>query len=237
MTQKTKRIHLLTRRGAMRAAAGGGRRCRAACPPPAAPPPAAAADERADSAENVRLVGYNDLQGRQSLQSTTRVGRGERKLGVRRPSRELPGDEAPDEPHYGQAELNGTSIIDVTIRPSRRPCGTFRESHREPPPRVGRLRLQVRLGPRLSGSQLGASPGERTDLRFQIFDITDRATDPRRSSWSRRSPARRRTRAVPAAAGSSSSARTKVSGRMNRATTTRPPESPASAIPSSTSAI
>src|SRR5688500_12197531 len=47
----------------------------AACSPAAAPPPAQAAadaDPRSDGAENVRLVGYQDLQGRQSLEVNTR---------------------------------------------------------------------------------------------------------------------------------------------------------------------
>ena len=43
----------------------------AACSPAAAPA-AEQADPMSDGAENVRLVGYNDLQGRQSLQLTTR---------------------------------------------------------------------------------------------------------------------------------------------------------------------
>ena len=35
-------------------------------------PAAAAADPRSDGARNVRLVGYNDLQGRESLVVTTK---------------------------------------------------------------------------------------------------------------------------------------------------------------------
>src|SRR5688500_13763774 len=48
-----------------------GMSCRTAPAEPAAEQ-TAAADERAESAENVRLVGYNDLQGRQSLQLIAR---------------------------------------------------------------------------------------------------------------------------------------------------------------------
>ncbi len=71
------------------------------------------ADERAESAQNVRLVGYNDLQGRESLRRDDAVRPGERKLGVRGPSRELLGQKPKMNPITGQEEWNGTSILNV----------------------------------------------------------------------------------------------------------------------------
>ena len=76
----------------------------------------AAADPMSDGAENVRLVGYNDLQGRQSLQLTTRsdAANGNWAYVGHQPN-DRPNSEEPQmNPITGQAEINGTSIIDIT---------------------------------------------------------------------------------------------------------------------------
>ena len=73
-------------------------------------------DPLSDGAENVRLVGYHDLQGRQSLQLTTRsdAANGNWAYVGHQPN-DRPGD---DEPQMnavtGEAEINGTSLLDIT---------------------------------------------------------------------------------------------------------------------------
>jgi hypothetical protein len=97
-----------------------------ACAEQAAPPSGqqAAADPMSDGAENVRLVGYNDLQGRQSLQLTTRSDAANGNwvyVGHSPNNRSAPTAQeegAPDEPQMnpitGAMEYNGTSLIDIT---------------------------------------------------------------------------------------------------------------------------
>ena len=73
------------------------------------------------------------------------------------------------------------------------------------------------------------------DLKYQIFDITSRATDPSKIALVSEITERRRTRAVPAAAAPSSCARTKAGGRRTPATSTPHRANPASATSSSRS--
>jgi hypothetical protein len=100
--------------------------CLAACAEQAAQPAAQqpAADPMSDGAQNVRLVGYNDLQGRQSLQVTTRsdaangnwvyVGHSPNNRSAPSAQEEGGPDEPQMNPITGQMEYNGTSIIDIT---------------------------------------------------------------------------------------------------------------------------
>ena len=100
----------------------------AACSPTAAPPPAqaaAAVDPRSDGAENVRLVGFQDLQGRQSLEVKTKsnaangnwayVGHSPNDRSHPQASDEGQVDDEPIlNPITGKMEWNGTSIIEIS---------------------------------------------------------------------------------------------------------------------------
>lgn len=77
-----------------------------------------------DGAQNVRLVGYNDLQGHQSLQVTTRsdaangnwvyVGHSPNNRSAPTAQEERGPDEPQVNPITGAMEYNGTSLIDIT---------------------------------------------------------------------------------------------------------------------------
>ncbi|HWN86953.1 MAG TPA: hypothetical protein VNN99_17430, partial [Vicinamibacterales bacterium] len=95
-----------------------------ACAAPAQPPPAAtASDPRSDGDLNVRLVGYHDLQGRQSLVVTTRsdaangnwvyVGHTPNDRSDPQASDDGQGNDQPIlNPLTGKMEWNGTSIVE-----------------------------------------------------------------------------------------------------------------------------
>jgi hypothetical protein len=146
------------------------------CTPAA--PAAEQADPMADGAQNVRLVGYNDLQGRQSLQLTTRsdAANGNWAYVGHQPNDRPDSEEPQLNPITGQAEINGTSIIDITdpARPTTKwhIPGISRANHRH----VG---VVYDYQHDSSGRDyLVRSSDTGQDFRFQIFDITDRATNP-----------------------------------------------------------
>jgi hypothetical protein len=150
--------------------------CGATSPGPAADD--AAADPMSDGAENVRLVGYNDLQGRQSLQLTTRsdAANGNWAYVGHQPN-DRPNSEEPQmNPITGQAEINGTSIIDITdpAKPTIKwhIPGISRANHRH----VGVVYDYKHDSSGRDYLVRSSDTGE--DFRFQIFDITDRATNP-----------------------------------------------------------
>jgi hypothetical protein len=64
-------------------------------------------------AHDMRLVGYNDLQGRSAYQPVIHQQNG-RWIAYVGHHGGIPGNEKPVNPLTGQAEFNGTSIIDVT---------------------------------------------------------------------------------------------------------------------------
>jgi hypothetical protein len=141
-------------------------------------PAAEQADPLSDGAENVRLVGYNDLQGRQSLQLTTRsdAANGNWAYVGHQPNDRPDSEEPQMNPITGQAEINGTSIIDITdpAKPTTKwhIPGSSRANHRH----VG---VVYDYRHDSSGRDyLVRSSDTGQDFRFQIFDITDRATNP-----------------------------------------------------------
>src|ERR1044071_399652 len=73
--------------------------------------PAAAQDK--PEASNMRLLGYSDLQGRSAYQPLIHK-QGERWIAYVGHHGGIPGAEKPINPLTGQAEFNGTSLIDVT---------------------------------------------------------------------------------------------------------------------------
>ena len=149
--------------------------CRAA---PAASGEEGAADPMSDGAENVRLVGYNDLQGRQSLQLTTRsdAANGNWAYVGHQPN-DRPNSEEPQmNPITGQAEINGTSIIDITD-----PATPTTKWHIPGISRANHRHVSVVYDYKHDSSgrdYLVRSSDTGEDFRFQIFDITDRATNP-----------------------------------------------------------
>ncbi|MBI4887084.1 MAG: hypothetical protein HY824_08320 [Acidobacteria bacterium] len=149
-----------------------------------APPAAtqASADEHADGAQNVRLVGYNDLQGRESLVVTTMSDPANGSW-VYVGHHESYWDDKPKmNPITGKMEWNGTSILNVddpanpkyvwhipndSNRNSRGVSVVYDYKHDG----SGRDYL-IRNSEVLTEGETGK------DLKYQIFDITDRATDP-----------------------------------------------------------
>ena len=158
---------------------------------PKAPPveyTGAIKDPGFDAAQNVRLVGYHDLQGRQALQVTTRsdakngnwvyVG-----LQPNVRSAPTPGDdaggvnEATLNPITGAKEINGTALIDITdpAKPTMKwhIPGSASANHRS---------VSVVYDYKHDGTgrdYLVRSADDGTNFRFEVFDITDRATNPK----------------------------------------------------------
>ena len=152
--------------------------CRAA---PAAGGEEATGDPRAESAENVRLVGYSDLQGRESL-VVTALSDPANGSWVYVGHHESYWDGKPKvNPITGKEEWNGTSILNVddpanpkyvwhipneADRNSRSTSVVYDYKHDG----SGRDYL-IRNSELLTQGETGM------DLKYQIFDITDRATD------------------------------------------------------------
>ena len=118
------------------------------CQAPAGQPAAAsaAADPLADAAQNVRLVGYHDLQGRESLVVTT-LSDAANGSWVYVGHHESFWDGKPKlNPITGKMEWNGTSILDVAD-PAKPKLVWHIPNDDEPQlaQRVGGLRLQLRL--------------------------------------------------------------------------------------------
>jgi hypothetical protein len=157
--------------------------CRAA---PAASGEEGNADPRAESAEHVRLVGYSDLQGRESLVVTALSDAANGSWAyVGHHESYWDGKPKPN-PITGKDEWNGTSIVNVddpanpkyvwhipndADRNSRSTSVVYDYKHDG----TGRDYL-IRNSERLTAGETGE------DLKYQIFDITDRATDPSKIS-------------------------------------------------------
>ena len=157
-----------------------------ACTPSAPTAAAPAADPMADSAQNVRLVGYNDLQGRTALVVTTKsdpVNGNWVYVGHHDAFR----DQKPLlNPISGKMEFNGTSILEITDPSKPRlvwhiPNDTNRNSRGVSVvydykfDSSGRDYL-IRNSEALTEGETGV------DLKYQIFDITSRDADPSKIS-------------------------------------------------------
>jgi hypothetical protein len=145
-----------------------------------------AADLLSDGASNVRLVGYNDLQGRESLVVTTKSDPANGSW-VYVGHHESYWDNKPKmNPITGKMEWNGTSILDVAdpAKPkyvwhipneaNRNSRGVsvvydykFDSSGKD---------YLIRNSEALTEGETGV------DLKYQIFDITSRSTDPSKIS-------------------------------------------------------
>jgi len=152
-----------------------------ACSPQAAQPAApatAAAGATADEGENVRLVGYNNMQGRYALQVTTKSdpanGNWVYVANVANPGLK----EGLFNPITKKKEWNGTSILDVSD-----------PAH---PKYVWHIPNDVNASSRSASVVYDFGPEKRDylirnveasdRLTFQIFDITARDTDPSKIS-------------------------------------------------------
>ena len=181
MTQTTRIIHRIAAAAAVPFLAAGITACGSTAP--AAPANGApVADERAEAAENVRLVGYNDLQGRQSLQLIARSDAANGNwLYVGHQPNDRPNSEEPQmNAVTGQAEINGTSIIDITdpAKPTIKwhIPGISGANHRA-------VSVVYDYKHNSSGRDyLIRSSDTGKDFRFQIYDITERGTDPSKIS-------------------------------------------------------
>ena len=150
-----------------------------ACSPQTAPSVGgeSIADPMSDGAEQVRLVGYNDLQGREALQVTARAdeANGNWVYVGHLPSLD---DEPRLNPITGQMEWNGTSILNVAD-----PANPELVWHI--PNDVNTVSRSVSV---VYDYEFAADPPGRDYLirnneadgvfKFQIFDITSRDTDP-----------------------------------------------------------
>lgn len=156
----------------------------AACSPPATPSSAAesTADQLSDGAQNVRLVGHHDLQGRESLVVTTKSDPANGSW-VYVGHHESFWDQKPKlNPITGKMEWNGTSILDIAD-PSKPtlvwhiPNETNKNSRGVSV--VYDYKFDSSDRDYLIRNSEALSEGETgVDLKFQIFDITSRNTDP-----------------------------------------------------------
>jgi hypothetical protein len=144
------------------------------------------ADPRAEAAENVRLVGYNDLQGRTALVVTTKSDPANGNW-VYVGHHESFNEEKPLlNPITGKMEWNGTSVLEIGDPANPRlvwhiPNETNRNSRG----------VSVVYDYKFDGSgrdylirnSEALTQGETgTDLKYQIFDITSRDSDPSKIS-------------------------------------------------------
>jgi len=164
----------------------------AACSPPSGPVAAqqAPADPRSDGAENVRLVGYNDLQGRQSLQVTTKsdaangnwvyVGHSPNDRNDPQANEDAESNDQPIlNPITGKMEYNGTSILEISD--PAKPKLVWHISNEVAHVNSRSVQVVYDFGPE-KRDYLARSWDTGKDFKFQIFDITTRATDPSKIS-------------------------------------------------------
>jgi hypothetical protein len=156
----------------------------AACSAPETPPAAeqSPADPLSDGAQNMRLVGHNDLQGRESLVVTTLSDQANGSWVYVGHHESFWDDKPKMNSITGKEEWNGTSILNVddpsnpklvwhipndSNRNSRGTSAVYDYKFDG----SGRDYL-IRNSEALTQGETG------TDLKYQIFDITDRGTDP-----------------------------------------------------------
>jgi hypothetical protein len=145
-----------------------------------------AADPLSDGAQNVRLVGYHDLQGRESLVVTTKSDPANGSW-VYVGHHESYWDDKPKlNPITGKMEWNGTSILDIgdPAKPKlvwHIPNDTNRNSRGVTV--VYDYKFDSSGKDYLMRNSEALTEGETgLDVKFQIFDITSRSTDPSKIS-------------------------------------------------------
>ena len=169
----------------------------AACSGQNAPAPATQqtpADPRAESAENVRLVGYHDLQGRQSLVVTTKsdpangnwvyVGHTPNDRNDPQASDDAAGNDEPIlNPITGKMEWNGTSIVEISDPANPKLVWHIPNEEAHVNSRSVSVVYDYGFNSNPSGRDyLIRSWDTGKKFKFQIFDITSRDTDPSKIS-------------------------------------------------------
>ncbi len=140
------------------------------------------ADPLADAAENVRLVGYNDLQGRESLVVTTLSDQANGSW-VYVGHHESYWDQKPKmNPITGKMEWNGTSILDVAD-PSKPKLVWHIPNEANRNSRGVSVVYDYKFDSSghdylIRNSEVLTEGETGKDLKYQIFDITSRDTDP-----------------------------------------------------------
>jgi hypothetical protein len=156
--------------------AAGAAGCSAASAPPAEPAAAASADARADSAENVRLIGHNDLQGRESLVVVARADAANGNWVYVGHHENLWDETQKVNDITGKMEWNGTSILDVND-----PANPKLVWHIPNDANASSRSVSVVYDYKFDGSgkdYLIRNSEYGDTFKFQIFDITSRGTDP-----------------------------------------------------------
>jgi len=169
----------------------------AACSGQTAPPATAQqapADPRAESAENVRLVGYHDLQGRQSLVVTTKsdpangnwvyVGHTPNDRNDPQASDDAEGNDEPIlNPITGKMEWNGTSIVEISDPANPKLVWHIPNEEAHVNSRSVSVVYDYGFNSNPAGHDyLIRSWDTGKKFKFQIYDITTRDTDPSKIS-------------------------------------------------------
>ena len=149
-------------------------------------PASVTADPLAEAAQNVRLVGYNDLQGRTALMVTTKSDAANGNW-VYVGHHESFADGKPLlNPITGKMEWNGTSILEISDPAHPKlvwhiPNDTNRNSRSVSV--VYDYKFDASGHDYLIRNSEALTQGETgTDLKYQIFDITSRDSDPSKIS-------------------------------------------------------
>jgi len=159
---------------------------------PAAPPATAEAqtaqpaDPLSDGAENVRLVGYNDLQGRTALVTTTKSDPANGNWVYIGHHDSFRDGKPLLNPITGKMEFNGTSILDITD-----PANPKYVWHIPNPTNKNSRSTSVVYDYKFDGSgrdylirnsEASAEGATAADLKYEIWDITPRDSDPSKIS-------------------------------------------------------
>jgi hypothetical protein len=141
-----------------------------------------AADPRSDGAENVTLVGYHDLQGRQSLQVMARsdAANGNWLYVGHSPNNRTDPEEPQLNPITGQREWNGTSILEISDPANPKLVWHIPNDVASVNSRAVSVVYDYKHSSNPAGRDyLIRSWDTGKEMKFQIFDITTRGTNPK----------------------------------------------------------
>src|SRR5690349_18717379 len=149
-----------------------------------------AADPRAESAQNVRLVGFNDMQGRQGLQLTAKsdpangswlyVGLTPNDRNDPQASDDGQGNDQPIlNPITGKMEWNGTSIVEISDPSKPRLVWHIPNDQAHVNSRSVSVVYDYGFDSEPKGHDYRIrSYDTGKEFKFQVFDITTRDSDP-----------------------------------------------------------
>jgi hypothetical protein len=142
--------------------------------------PDAAADPLADEVQNIRLVGHNDLQGRESLLVAVRSDQANGNWAYVGHHENFYDDTQKLNPITGRMEWNGTSIVDINDPSKPRLVWHIPNQNN-----ASSRSVSVVYDYKFDGSgrdYLIRNSEYGNDFTFQIFDITTRDSDPKQIS-------------------------------------------------------